>query len=87
MDPAVFKVCLLGTNNEIKSTFVFSDATNQQIHMDDSISTVKNKILREIGLDTVSYKELYLFAYFNETLPLFDAYNDVTDNGELPLTY
>ena len=87
MDPVVFKVCLLGTNNEIKNTLVFSDATNQQIHMDDSISTVKNKILREIGLDTVSYKELYLFAYFNETLPLFDAYNDVTDNGELPLTY
>ena len=87
MDPTIFKVCLLGTNNEIKSTFVFSDATNQQIHMDDSISTVKNKVLREIGLDAVSYKELYLFAYFNETLPLFDAYNDVTVNGELPLTY
>ena len=87
MDPTIFKVCLLGTNNEIKSTFVFSDATNQQIHMDDSISTVKNKVLREIGLDAISYKELYLFAYFNETLPIFDAYNDVTVNGELPLTY
>ena len=56
---------------------VFSDSENviydlnkseihyvdRQIHLDDSIRVIKNKILKTIGIDSVSYKELYMFGY------------------------
>jgi hypothetical protein len=35
--------------------------SNQQIHKDDSISIIKNKILKSIDF-AVSYHELYLFS-------------------------
>jgi hypothetical protein len=35
--------------------------SNQQIHKDDSISTIKNKFLKEIDF-AVSYQEIYLFS-------------------------
>ena len=80
---AGIKVCLLDATNNTKTTIPFS---NGAIHLDDSIGTIKNKILRELGIDAVSYKELYLFATFRETLPLFKIYNQVTNNDEIPLT-
>lgn len=36
--------------------------SNQKIFNDDSIRTIKRKIIKEIGFDTISYEELYLFA-------------------------
>ena len=36
--------------------------SQQQIHIDDSIRVIKNKILRELGMNMISYKELYLFS-------------------------
>ena len=43
---------------------------NQQIHLDDSIRVVKNKILRAIGevaVDRFSYKEMYMFGHKTES--------------------
>jgi hypothetical protein len=84
----VYKVCLLGKNNEVKQIIVFSKEVNEEasdslfnskeqdfieknnipikfskfvFHKDDSITTIKNKILKEIDF-AVSYYELYLFS-------------------------
>ena len=84
----VYKVCLLGKNNEVKQIIVFSKHDSEEVsdmlfneneqifieknkipikfsqfvfHKDDSISTIKNKILKEIDF-VVSYHELYLFS-------------------------
>jgi len=84
----VYKVCLLGKENEVKQIIVFSKEANEEasenlfnekeqtfieendipvrfsksvFHKDDSIATIKNKILKEIDF-VVSYYELYLFS-------------------------
>ena len=93
-----FEVCILNTDNQIVQTIVFGaerpDAfsgelsmSKQRIHLDDSIQTIKNKILIELGLDKISYAELHLFGYFNIDLisdaKLLGIYNELTNNGEL----
>jgi hypothetical protein len=40
---------------------------DQQIHLDDSVRVIKNKILKAIGVDSVSYKEIYMFGYKTES--------------------
>lgn len=74
-----FKVCILDSTGDIKQTIPFSDG----LHLDDSISTIKMKILRQIGIDIASYKELYLFALLEERLSIIDMYKQITANGEL----
>lgn len=75
-----FKVCLLNSDNTIKQTIVFSD---KLIHLDDTIQSIKNKVLIKLGLDTASYGELYLFADFitepMSDAKLLDIYNDLAD--------
>ena len=67
-----------GENTENTSEIVFSEKelefieTNQipvktikqRIHTDDSISTIKNKIVKELDF-SVSYYELYLFSHIH----------------------
>ena len=60
--------------------------SQQQIHIDDSIRVIKNKILRELGMNMISYKELYLFSQIVQSIPLFSIYQNITSNGELPFT-
>lgn len=36
--------------------------SNQKIFNDDSIRNIKRKIIKEVGIDNISYEELYLFA-------------------------
>ena len=60
-----------------KPEIIFS---TQQIHIDDSIRVVKNKILKE--LSNVSYKELYLFANITKELPILNIYKTITKNDE-----
>jgi hypothetical protein len=85
-----YKVCILTSTGEISDTILFSDnnPTNGEvnasvrIHPDDSIRTVKMKILHELhkgrhGIQLrPSYEELYLYGFAKEessTLQLFDA--------------
>ena len=77
-----FKICILSPDN---SPNIFSD---KFIHLDDTIQTLKNKILLKLGLDTVSYGELYLFAEFvTEPISdgkLLDIYNELDENELAP---
>jgi hypothetical protein len=60
---------------------------DQQIHYDDSIRVIKNKILRTIGIDTVSYKELYMFGYKDSHIDVVEAYKSITHQETEPFTH
>ncbi len=59
--------------------------SKQQIHSDDSISTVKIKIANEFS-NTFSLEEIYLFSMKEETLHSSNIYQILTQNGKLELT-
>ena len=63
--------------NDDNPDIIFS---RQQIHIDDSIRVIKNKILKE--LSNISYKELYLFSQIKRELPILNIYKSITKNDE-----
>ena len=72
------------TKNKIVVKF-----TEQKIHADDSISTIKIKILIEIEktlTKRISLDEIYLFCQKNETLNAISIYQSLTQNKKIELT-
>ena len=69
--------------NSIENTI---QPSTMQIHPDDSISTIKRKILHEINDTSLSYDELYLFSKKNITLNLHELYIESTNNDTQPLS-
>jgi hypothetical protein len=70
---------------EIKSNnskVVFSE---QRIHPDDSIATIKIKIVNELKMD-ISLEEIYLFCKKNEKLNSVAVFQSLTQNAKLSLT-
>ena len=65
-----------------KISIQFSD---QQIHYDDTIGTIKIKILKEIQKRT-SLDEIYLFCQKQETVNSVQLYKSLTQNKKLELT-
>ena len=59
---------------------------NQQIHLDDSVTIIKRKILNELDTQLISYDELYLFSKIKNTLDLKDIYNELTKDESEPIT-
>ena len=59
--------------------------SSQQIYKDDTIRTIKKKIITEIGKNVISYPELYLFSKIKSDLTLFQIYNYVTHDDKIPL--
>jgi len=68
-------------NNE-KTQIIFSE---QMIHYDDSIGTIKIKILNELK-NQVSIEEIYLFCQKSESLNAVSVYQSLTQNNKLELT-
>jgi len=68
--------------NEEKITIKFS---KQYIHFDDSIGTIKIKILNELKKE-ISIDEIYLFCQKLETLNAVSVYKSLTQNKKLELT-
>ena len=60
----------------------FSD---QQIHFDDSIGTIKLKIVSEFS-NTFSLEEIYLFCIKEETFNSTSVYETLTQNNRLDIT-
>lgn len=60
--------------------------TNQQIHRDDSIRVIKNKIVRAIGENVISYNELYLFMEIEKQLDILNIYQQMTNNWKTDFT-
>jgi hypothetical protein len=55
---------------------------NQRIHSDDSIRTIKKKIIKSIGTQIVSYDELYLFIEKEDIVPFSIYYDHKTISSE-----
>ena len=98
MQEEIIKIHLLSVDKtdgrfKTKKTFVFNDFKNEtpQIHNDDSIHIIKNKILNQINThstnanDKISYKELYIFSNSYSISPI-DAYKSITKNDTEILT-
>ena len=66
-------------NSNPKPNIIYS---TQQIHIDDSIRIIKNKILKELEYQ-FSYKEIYLFSEIQEELPLLKVYQSFTTSDEI----
>ena len=63
--------------------------TEQQIHYDDTISTIKIKVLIELQKDLnrpLSLDEIYMFCQKFETLNSISLYQSLTQNKKLELT-
>ena len=58
----------------------------QQIHPDDSIRVIKNKIIHAIGENNVSYNELYMFITVQKQINILDLYQKYTQNDRIEFT-
>jgi len=70
---------------QIKSGAISVVFSEQQINLDDSIATIKIKILDELKKE-ISIEEIYLFCRKIETLNAVAVYQSLTQNGKLQLT-
>ena len=64
-----------------KTSVIFVD---EEIYLDDTIETIKKKIIREIP--DIAFEEIYLYAQKQVTLNNEDIYQKLTQNRKLDLT-
>ena len=70
---------------QIKTDKITVKFSEQQIHFDDSIGTIKIKILNELQKEIV-LDEIYLYCQKNEILNAVSVYQSLTQNNKLQLT-
>ena len=70
---------------EIKSKNITVKFAEQQIHFDDSIGTIKIKILNELKKEII-LDEIYLYYQTIKTLNAVSVYKSLTQNNKLQLT-
>lgn len=70
------RVILFGSNIDSNDTKIIH--STQLIHQDDSIQTIKNKILKALDYK-ISYEELYLYGVKEKFLYKNDIFNDIVD--------
>jgi hypothetical protein len=71
--------------SNIKEKNIKVHFTTQQIHFDDSIGTIKLKIIQEFK-NSFSFEEVYLFCMKEETFNPVLVYQTLTQNKRLELT-
>jgi len=82
----IFKEIFSDTEAEqIQSANVKVVFSQQEIHSDDSIGTIKIKIVNELK-NEISLDEIYLYCQKMETLNAVAVYQSLTQNGKLTLT-
>ena len=59
--------------------------TNQRIYLDDSIETIKKKIINEY-IDELSFDEIYLYTKHIQSLNNTTIYERLTQKGKLTIT-
>ena len=80
------------TQDELKSIHVEKKEDNVsfiyglQIHLDDTIETIKKKLLMQLQNENISFYELYLFAQQYEEIDTLTVYQQLTNNGKTDLT-
>ena len=86
-------------DNEVKHTYVFNGNNNEKnlgenkttyinqfIYEDDSISTIKEKIMMYTNLEK-STNEMYLFAINEDYINPIISYNQITQSNFFDMTY
>ena len=71
--------------DDIKSKSIPVIFIDQQIHLDDTIETIKKKLMVSMNPKT-SFGEMYLFVQQSKTLNSVSVYQNLTQNGKLELT-
>jgi hypothetical protein len=79
----VFSPEELYTIRENKTPILF---TQQQIHLDDTIETIKKKLLKELKDIRTSYEELYMFYKTKQQFNPLNVFQILTQNGKIELT-
>jgi len=59
---------------------------NESIHPDDSIYSIKLKIIQNISEQSFSMEEIYLFCYTENTLNTGNIYDNLTQSNNIALT-
>jgi hypothetical protein len=72
-------------NQKINSNEITVKFSEQKIHFDDSIGTIKIKILNEFKKKII-FDEIYLYCQKEETLNAISVYQSLTHNKKLQLT-
>ena len=57
--------------------------SNLRIHNDDSISTIKMKIINTLGINAIGFDEIYLFSLIKQKINWIKFYNEMTKNNEI----
>jgi hypothetical protein len=70
---------------QIKTENIIVKYSKQQIHFDDSIGTIKIKILNELKKEII-LDEIYLYCQKKETLNAVSVYKSLTQNNNIQLT-
>lgn len=93
----MYKIHVLGANNTVQHTYIFGNhtasaspnenttAVQMQIYPDDTIMTVKLKILLALHQHSsipISIETMYLFCHKQMPVALGDMYNTLTNNGK-----
>lgn len=62
--------------------------SSQSIHKDDSIRIIKKKIIKEMEAQAsnIAYDEIYLFGKIKDYVSLTQLYENITENGEEPIS-
>jgi len=71
---------------EIKKESVELIFVNEQIHLDDTIETIKKKQIVAMKTNYLSFGEIYMFANHKRQLNSVLVYQLLTQNGKLELT-
>jgi len=61
--------------------------SSQQLHKDDSIRTVKKKLIHELGAENLTYDEIYMFSYLREKVNLLRLYQEITNHEKYDFTH
>jgi len=80
----IFSQTELDEIEQLQIPVVYSDA---QIYLDDSIHSIKKKIINELNVNQVAYPELYLFCKIPEKVDYIDLHRAITKKDTEPLTY
>ncbi len=96
LDDIPYQIHCLDEHGQVKTKYIFSGVSERfsdehghhvtyQLHPDDSIRTIKNKLLQVMG-EPVSYNEIYAFIAVKKRIHLMDIYQQYTQHGRADFT-
>jgi ribosomal protein S8 len=83
IEQALQEVFSIEEQEQLKTHFPKLIFSSQQIHGDDSIRILKKKLLRELGIENISYPEIYLYGKVAEPLHFMKFFYEKTRDKDL----